>query len=101
MYESYQHLKFERRGRILTVVMNRPEVKNAANVRMHNELSRVFRDVAADPEAGVIVLTGAGDAFAAGLLIARAEGVGWKAAVAAAHRTAADAIRRASAAATD
>ena len=66
MYESYQHLKFERRGRILTVVMNRPEVKNAANVRMHNELSRVFRDVAADPDAGVIVLTGAGDAFSSG-----------------------------------
>ncbi len=66
MYESYQHLRFERRGRILTVVMNRPEVKNAANVRMHNELSRVFRDVAADPDAGVIVLTGAGDAFSSG-----------------------------------
>jgi enoyl-CoA hydratase len=66
MYESYQHIKFERRGRILTVVMNRPEVKNAANVRMHNELSRVFRDVAADPDAGVVVLTGAGDAFSSG-----------------------------------
>ena len=66
MYESYQHIKFERRGRILTVIMNRPEVKNAANVRMHNELSRVFRDVAQDAEAEVVVLTGAGDAFSSG-----------------------------------
>jgi len=66
MYDSYRHLLFERRGRILTVIMNRPEVKNAANVRMHNELSRVFRDVARDPDADVIVLTGAGDAFSAG-----------------------------------
>jgi enoyl-CoA hydratase len=66
MYEGYEHLAFERRGRILTVTMNRPEVKNAANVRMHNELSRVFRDVAQDAEADVIVLTGAGDAFSAG-----------------------------------
>ena len=66
MYESYQHIKFERRGRILTVIMNRPEVKNAANVRMHNELSRVFRDVAQDAGADVIVLTGAGDAFSSG-----------------------------------
>lgn len=66
MYETYEHIRFERRGRILTLVMNRPEVKNAANVRMHNELSRVFRDAAADPEADVIVLTGAGDAFSSG-----------------------------------
>jgi len=66
MYKSYQHLAFERRGRILTVVMNRPDVKNAANVRMHNELSRVFADVARDSEADVIVLTGAGDAFSSG-----------------------------------
>lgn len=66
MYETYQHLRFERRGRVLTVVMNRPEVKNAANVRMHNELSRVFRDVAQDRDADVIVLTGAGDAFSSG-----------------------------------
>ena len=58
-------------------------------------------EVAAPALHQVVDTTGAGDAFAAGLLIARAEGVGWKAAVAAAHRTAADAIRRASAAATD
>ncbi len=49
----------------------------------------------------VVDTTGAGDAFAAGLLIARAEGATWGDAVVAAHRTAADAIRRASAAATD
>jgi enoyl-CoA hydratase len=66
MYESYQHLKFERNSRVLTIVMNRPEVKNAANVRMHHELSTVFYDVARDDEADVIVLTGAGDAFSSG-----------------------------------
>jgi len=66
VYESYRHLRFERRGRILTVVMDRPEVRNAANVRMHNELSRVFRDVARDADAEVIVLTGAGNAFSSG-----------------------------------
>ena len=65
-YEGYEHLAFSRRGRVLTVTMNRPQVKNAANVRMHKELSRVFRDVAGDAEADVVVLTGAGDAFSAG-----------------------------------
>ena len=65
-YADYQHLTFSYRGRILTVTMNRPEVKNAANVRMHRELSTVFYDVARDPDCDVIVLTGAGDAFSSG-----------------------------------
>jgi enoyl-CoA hydratase len=66
MYQNYQHLKFDYRGRILTVTMNRPEKKNAANVLMHNELGRVFQDIARDPNSDVVVLTGAGDAFSSG-----------------------------------
>ncbi|HUP05769.1 MAG TPA: enoyl-CoA hydratase-related protein [Caldimonas sp.] len=66
MRSDYEHLRFERRGRVLTIVMNRPEVKNAANIRMHRELSRVFRDVQDDADADVVVLTGAGDAFSSG-----------------------------------
>ncbi|MBM3541614.1 MAG: enoyl-CoA hydratase/isomerase family protein, partial [Alphaproteobacteria bacterium] len=48
------------------VTMNRPEVLNAIDAVLHEELARVFTDVAADPEADVIVLTGAGRAFSAG-----------------------------------
>ncbi|VTU39765.1 enoyl-CoA hydratase/isomerase family protein [Variovorax sp. PBL-E5] len=66
MYEHYQHLDFGYRGRILTITMNRPEVRNAANVRMHRELSTVFRDAARDPACDVVVLTGAGTAFSSG-----------------------------------
>ncbi len=66
MYESYKHIAVSRRGRILTVTLNRPEVRNATNPVLHDELSRIFWDVAKDPEADVIVLTGAGDAFSAG-----------------------------------
>ena len=65
-FEGYQHLQFKRAGRVLTIVMNRPEVKNAANVRMHNELSRVFADAQRDTGSDIIVLTGAGDAFSSG-----------------------------------
>lgn len=65
-FERYEHLRLERRGRVLTVVMNRPEVKNAANVRMHNELSRVFADAQRDEGSDIVVLTGAGDAFSSG-----------------------------------
>jgi enoyl-CoA hydratase len=66
MLEGYQHLAFRRSERVLTIVMSRPEVKNAANARMHNELSRVFADAARDPASDIVVLTGAGDAFSSG-----------------------------------
>ena len=66
MREDYQHLELRREGRVLTIVMNRPEVKNAANVRMHGELSRVFGDAQRDPDSDIVVLTGAGDAFSSG-----------------------------------
>ena len=65
-FDNYQHIRFKRTGRVLTIVMNRPEVKNAANVLMHNELSRVFADAQRDKAAEFVVLTGAGDAFSAG-----------------------------------
>lgn len=65
-FAAYEHLRFERAGRVLRIVMNRPEVKNAANVRMHRELSRVFADAQRDAGSDVVVLTGAGDAFSSG-----------------------------------
>ena len=66
MYESYKRISFARRCRALTVTMNLPEVLNAIDAVLHEELARVFTDVAADPDADVIVLTGAGRAFSAG-----------------------------------
>jgi enoyl-CoA hydratase len=65
-FGSYEHLRFRRDGRVLTIEMHRPEVKNAANMRMHNELSRVFADAQRDAGSDILVLTGAGDAFSSG-----------------------------------
>ncbi len=66
-YSSYQHLLFERKeDGILLITINRPEVLNATNNRLHWELSRVWLDVADDAETNVIVVTGAGRAFSAG-----------------------------------
>lgn len=65
-FADYEHLRFERAGRVLRIVMNRPEVKNAANIRMHRELSRVFTDAQRDEGSDILVLTGAGDAFSSG-----------------------------------
>lgn len=63
----YEFVKTERDGHILVVTMNRPEVHNAVHAPMHNELSQVWDDYAADPDLWVAVLTGAGEkAFSAG-----------------------------------
>ncbi len=66
-YGEYQHLKFERHDPgILLITINRPDVLNAANRRLHWELGHVWLDVDADPRTNVVIVTGAGLAFSAG-----------------------------------
>ena len=62
-----EFVKYEKRGRIAYITLNRPEVMNALHPPCHEELDRVFNDFAADAESWVAILTGAGDkAFSAG-----------------------------------
>lgn len=66
MYEGYEALRLERRGRVLVVTFDNPPM-NAVTPAMHGELARLFFDINRDPEAAVVVITGAGDrAFSAG-----------------------------------
>jgi enoyl-CoA hydratase/carnithine racemase len=65
-YSSYQHLLIEKKDGIALLTINRPESLNATNFRLHNELSRVWLDLAEDNEVRVAVITGAGRAFSAG-----------------------------------
>jgi crotonobetainyl-CoA hydratase len=64
---SYEFITTEKRGHILLVTMNRPEVYNAVHVDMHNEMADCWDAFAEDQDLWVAVLTGAGDkAFSAG-----------------------------------
>lgn len=67
-YADYQYLSFAPQGNgILVVTINRPEVLNATNKRLHTELTVVWNTIAADAQTNVVVVTGAGDrAFSAG-----------------------------------
>src|SRR6204780_3275750 len=66
-YEDFEHLAFDRRpDGVVVVTLDRPAVLNAANVRLHREMSEVWAVIDADPEARVSVVTGAGRAFSAG-----------------------------------
>lgn len=67
-YSEYEFLTFEQQGNgILVVTINRPEVMNATNVRLHKELTVVWNTIADDDQTNVVVVTGAGErAFSAG-----------------------------------
>ena len=59
-------LEVTRSGGIVTVTMNRPHRKNAANGTMWQELLTTFREIADSTEDRVMVLTGAGGEFCSG-----------------------------------
>ncbi|MEW6269555.1 MAG: enoyl-CoA hydratase-related protein, partial [Thermodesulfobacteriota bacterium] len=62
-----QFVKYEKRGRIAWITLNRPEVMNALHPPCHDELEQIWNDFARDPDVWVAVLTGAGErAFSAG-----------------------------------
>src|SRR5439155_696135 len=66
-YADYQHLTFDRRpSGVVLITINRPEVMNATNARLHWELTQVWLTIDADPAARVALVTGAGRAFSAG-----------------------------------
>jgi len=64
--DNYQTLRLSQSGAVLTVKMNRPEVRNAANAQMERELCQVLLEVSDAPDIRVMVLTGEGDAFCGG-----------------------------------
>jgi crotonobetainyl-CoA hydratase len=62
-----QFIAVETEDRITTITLNRPEVLNAINPDMHNELQAAFDAFADDPQQLICVVTGAGErAFCAG-----------------------------------
>jgi len=65
--DGYEQLTFSRRDNgVLVITIDRPDKYNAADEQMHAELAGVWKDVDADPETRVAVITGAGKAFSAG-----------------------------------
>src|SRR5881296_4729382 len=63
---GYTTLLLERTGAIATLTLNRPDARNALDLVMRGELLSALDEVEADPQARVVVLTGAGGHFCAG-----------------------------------
>ncbi|MEO0724276.1 MAG: enoyl-CoA hydratase-related protein [Bacteroidota bacterium] len=65
--EKYQFCTVERRGRILLVTINRPEVRNALHPPANDELEGIFNAYERDPDLRVAIITGTGEqAFSTG-----------------------------------
>lgn len=66
-YADFEHLSFERHANgVVLVIFDRPERANAANERMHDEMTEVWPTIGRDRDARVAVVTGRGKAFSAG-----------------------------------
>jgi methylglutaconyl-CoA hydratase len=63
-------------GGVLTLTMNRPEKRNALNPAMMDELTQVLETAGSNAGCEVILLTGAGEAFCAGLDLEHLERLG-------------------------
>jgi enoyl-CoA hydratase len=60
-------LQVEKNAGIAVVTLNRPQAMNALSRLLREALANAFEELQADPETAVVILTGAGRAFCAGL----------------------------------
>jgi len=64
---EFEDIRYEKRGGIATITIDRPKVLNAFRAETVEEMLAAMRDAEGDPAIGVVVLAGAGErAFCAG-----------------------------------
>ena len=68
--QGYHTIRLEKREGIGYLTLNRPEVRNAFNQEMIDELTDALRRIDKDEEIRVLIITGAGKSFQAGADIA-------------------------------
>ena len=72
---QYETLLLEKQGRVAIVTINRPDKRNALNIKTREEGAAILEELRNDDSIGVVVFTGAGDkAFVAGADIAEFAG---------------------------
>ena len=63
----YEFIKVDKKGHLVIVTINRPEVMNALHPPVSREMDEVFNQFSENPEEWIAIITGAGDrAFSAG-----------------------------------
>src|SRR5688500_2340349 len=75
MTQTYETLLLEKRDRVAIITINRPEKRNALNIKTREEGAAILDQLRNDASVGVVVFTGAGDkAFIAGANISEFAG---------------------------
>ena len=69
-----EHISLEVSENIATITLNRPEALNAFTTTMQHELIEAFDQCDADDDVRVIIITGAGRGFCAGMDLAAGKG---------------------------
>src|SRR4051794_3442309 len=64
---SYSTVLIEKADGVALVTLNRPQKKNAMNPQLHEDMAAALEELRYDDEARVLVITGAGDSFCAGM----------------------------------
>ncbi|HKY15986.1 MAG TPA: enoyl-CoA hydratase-related protein [Microthrixaceae bacterium] len=66
-HDGYDCIRFERRGHVLDVTIDRPDDElNAVDARLHLELTRLFGELRHERDARAVVLSAEGRVFSAG-----------------------------------
>lgn len=66
MHKGFETIAFAIKDSVGSVILNRPEVHNAFNDKMIEELSMVFDEIEKSNEVRVVILSGEGKSFCAG-----------------------------------
>lgn len=64
---AYEQILFTKENGVATITFNRPDALNAITPKMLEEAQDALEDASVDDDVGVVVLTGAGRAFSAGV----------------------------------
>ncbi|HWD50900.1 MAG TPA: enoyl-CoA hydratase [Acidimicrobiales bacterium] len=63
---GYEVIRYEVDGAVATITMNRPEVANAQDTQLLDEMDAAFDEADADDDVRVVILAGAGKHFSSG-----------------------------------
>jgi trans-feruloyl-CoA hydratase/vanillin synthase len=64
---NYECIKVESDDRVTTVTLNRPDKRNAMSPTLNDEMLDAMTKIGADRDTDVLVLTGSGESFSAGM----------------------------------
>ncbi len=64
---SYETLLVEKSNGVAVITLNRPKKRNAMSPRLHEDMTKALEALRYDDDARVLVITGAGESFCAGM----------------------------------